>query len=107
VQFEKDLESPFKRLFLEIRHYILLDKDVTEIKKERITTYHYQGSGLCHLRTMPNGVDIGFMKGVQLTDKQNLLVGNGKKIRILTLKFFSESDIFYYLDQAKLLNIKG
>ncbi len=39
---------------------------------------------------MPNGVDVGFLKGAQLEDKYGLLQGSGKKVRVLCLTQYSE-----------------
>jgi len=105
MQFEKDQKSEYKQLFMQVRDFFLADDKVSELKKERITTYHYAGSALCHLRTMPEGVDIGFLKGAQLADKYQRLTGNAKKIRVLTLKKYSNKELTYYIDQAKRANV--
>ena len=60
MQFDKDLNSDHKDLFLSVRKTILSFDGIEEIKKNKITTYSYTGSALCHLRTMPHGVDVGF-----------------------------------------------
>ncbi len=71
-----------------------------ETKKERITTYSYSGGGICHMRTMPYGVDIGFLKGAQFEDDFEVLTGKAKKMRVLPLKEYNEDLVNYYLDQA-------
>lgn len=53
---------------------------------------------------MPNGVDIGFLKGAQLQDKFGLLQGEGKKMRVLKLKQYNEQKVNYYINQAKQIN---
>ncbi len=103
MQFEKDLASPHAELFLKVRATLLGLEGVTETKKPRITTYGTRQGGLCHLRTMPHGVDIGFLKGVQLQDEQGHLSGTGKAIRVLQLNTYDKPLIHYYLDQALLL----
>ncbi len=100
MQFDKDLESPFRDLFLTIRDSICSNSGVEELKKDRITAYSYNGSGLCHLRTMPDGVDIGFLKGAIFKDKYKLLSGNTKRMRVLTLDSLKQKELDYYLDQA-------
>ena len=104
MQFDKDQKSEFKHLFLQVRDLLLEDSKVSEFKKERITIYHYAGSGLCHVRTMTNGVDIGFLKGALLEDKFGMLKGNGKKMKVLHLKKYSNKELAYYLSQAKQIN---
>lgn len=105
LQFDKDLQSDFKPLFLRIRDFLLSFEGVEETKKPRITTYATASGGICHLRTMPHGVDIGFLKGIHLQDEYDLLHGRGKKMRILSLKKFDEAILQYYLDQAVTLNL--
>jgi len=105
MQFEKDQKSEYKQLFMQVREWLLADDKVSEFKKERITTYHYAGSGLCHVRTMSEGVDVGFLKGAQLADEYQRLTGNAKKMRVLTLKKYSMKELTYYSDQAKKANL--
>jgi len=105
MQFEKDQKSEYKQLFMQIRDFLLADDKVSELKKERITTYYYGGSGLCHVRTIPKGVDIGFLKGTLLVDKYQCLTGNAKKIRVLTLQRCLNKELVYYIDQAKQANL--
>lgn len=100
MQFDRDLKSPFRELFLAIRDSICRNSGVQELKKEKITTYSYNGSGLCHLRTMPNGVDIGFLKGAFFKDKYKLLSGDTKRMRVLTLDSLKQKELDYYLEQA-------
>ncbi len=104
MQYDKDLKSGYKQLFLKVRELLLKNKEVSEQKKERITTYYFRGSGLCHVRTMPNGVDIGFLKGAKLQDKFGLLIGEGKKMRVLNFIQYNEQKLSYYIKQAKQIN---
>ncbi len=99
MQFDTDLQSPHKDLFMLLRN-ILIEVGLEETKKERITTYSYKGGGVCHMRTMSYGVDIGFLKGVQFEDKYHALTGKSKKMRVLALEMFKEEWVRYYLKQA-------
>jgi len=63
MQFEKDLKSKFKDIFLQAREILLSYDGIVETKKNRITTYANVKGGICHMRTMPYGVDFGFLKG--------------------------------------------
>lgn len=99
MQFEKDMNSEHKKLFLMVRDE-LLKRDMTETKKERITTYSWNGGGVCHMRTMTHGIDVGFLKGAQFIDTYGRLTGNSKKMRVLSMSEFSRDLLGYYLDQA-------
>ncbi|MFD2205719.1 hypothetical protein [Kiloniella antarctica] len=105
MQFDTDLLSEHKELFLQARAYLLSFPDITEIKKERITTYMNVQGGICHMRTMPYGIDLGFLKGAKMKDDLNLLTGKGKILRVLSLKSMNKDVIKYYMDQAVDLNI--
>lgn len=106
LQFDKDLKTPYKKLFLEARNFILSFKGVEELKKERITTYFIHKKGLCHLRTMSHGIDIGFLKGAKMEDKFSLLTGKGKLVRVLAQKQLDQSIVQYYLEQGIAINAK-
>lgn len=56
------------------------------------------------MRTMNQGSDIGFLKGVQRENNFGLLIGTGKVMRVLPLKEFNPEIIDYYLQQAKQIN---
>ena len=79
---------------------------MTETKKERITTYSDSLGGICHMRTMPHGVDFGFLKGARMKDQHALLTGKGKKMRVLSMNIFDPKILDYYLQQAIVLNTK-
>ncbi len=104
MQYDKDIESPHKDLFLATRDMLLAIDGVEETQKEKITTYSYNGSGLCHMRTMPYGIDIGFLKGFQFADKYGLLNGETKRMRVLSLEEFLPKELEYYLNEAVTKN---
>jgi len=105
MQFDKDIKSNHKDLFLIARELLLSFEGIVETKKERITTYSNAKGGICHMRTMPYGVDFGFLKGARMKDKYGVLTGKGKAIRVLPQK--GELDIEtirYFIDQAIDIN---
>ena len=105
MQFDKDLQSAFKDLFLEARQILLSYEGIVETKKERITTYSNKKGGICHMRTMPYGVDFGFLKGAKMKDKCEVLTGKGKDKRVLPQKAeLDEEVIKYYINQAIEIN---
>lgn len=107
MQFEKDLQSEHKELFLQARELLLSFEGINETKKERITTYSNEKGGICHMRTMPYGIDFGFLKGARMEDDFNVLMGKGKVIRVLPQKGILEKKIvMHYLYQAIKINAK-
>jgi hypothetical protein len=106
MQFDIDIQSVYKNLFLDVRDLLLSNPNITEIKKERITTYSDINGGICHLRTTQKGVDIGFLKGIHLEDKLSLLHGKGKLVRVISLKGYNEVVLLYYIHQAIEINNK-
>jgi hypothetical protein len=107
MQFDTDLQSAYKDLFLQAREILLSYDGIIEVKKERITTYSNAKGGICHMRTMSYGVDFGFLKGAKMKDKFQLLTGNGKAIRVLPQNGeLDEVVIRYFINQAIELNAK-
>ncbi len=105
MQFDKDLKSEHKDLFLKARALLLAYEGIVETKKERITTYSNEKGGICHMRTMPYGIDFGFLKGAKMKDKNGVLTGKGKAIRVLPQKNkLDEEVIMYFINQAIEIN---
>jgi len=107
MQFDKDLKSGFRDLFLSARKILLSYEGIVETKKERITTYSNNKGGICHLRTMPYGIDFGFLKGAKMEDNYGVLTGKGKAIRVLPQKSeLNEEIIKYFIEQAIEINAR-
>ncbi|QDG76454.1 DUF1801 domain-containing protein [Labrenzia sp. PHM005] len=104
TQFERDMASDHRDLFLQVRDLLLTRYGFQETQKPRITTYANAKGGICHLRTMPHGIDIGFLKGAKMTDSRGLLTGKGKSIRVLPIQTYNQDHLTYYLKQAIELN---
>ena len=105
LQYNKDLQSEHRDLFLEARQFLLSFEGIQETKKERITTYSNEKGGICHLRTMPYGVDFGFLKGGKMKDDLGILTGKGKTLRILSQKdVLKKEQVQYYIIQALEIN---
>lgn len=106
MQFELDMQSLHQKLFCQVRELLLSFEEIQETKKKRITTYSTEKGGVCHLRAMPHGIDVGFLKGTKMEDSYNLLVGKGKAVRVLSLSEFNEKIIRDYVVQAIQLTFK-
>lgn len=104
MQFDIDIKSDQKTLFNLLRKILLEDYQLIETKKDRITTYSNKSGGICHMRTMPHGVDIGFLKGARMNDKHDLLTGSGKVMRVLPISEWNDVQTKYYIDQAITIN---
>ncbi len=105
MQFDKDMQSTFKDVFLQARQLLLSFEGVVETKKERITTYSNSNGGICHMRTTSYGVDFGFLKGAKMADQHGLLTGKGKAIRVLPQRGeLDEETIRHFMNQAIEIN---
>lgn len=104
MQYDLDMNSEHKDMFLEAREIILSYDTIIESKKERITTYSDENGGICHVRTMPYGLDFGFLKGAVMADNHHRLTGKGKLLRVLKMKSMDKKLVKYYLDQAVIIN---
>jgi hypothetical protein len=104
MQFDIDMKSEHKALFMSARTLLLETYGLTETQKDRITTYSDKNGGICHMRTMKHGIDIGFLKGARMEDKYGLLSGTGKVMKILSLSNIDADCINYYLNQALKIN---
>ncbi len=104
MQFDIDMKSEQKELFMSARELLIEYYKLKEIKKNRITTYSDDKSGICHMRTMKHGIDIGFLKGARMEDKYGLLTGSGKVMRVLSMDILDVDCIKYYIDQAIKIN---
>lgn len=107
MQYDKDLKSEHKDLFFQAREFLLSFEGMIETKKERITTYSNEKGGICHMRTMPYGIDFGFLKGAKMEDNLGLLTGKGKAMRVLPQKELNMEAVGYYIKQAIELNSKN
>ncbi|GGZ92512.1 DUF1801 domain-containing protein [Algibacter mikhailovii] len=106
MQYDKDLQSEYKALFLEARSFLPSFDGILETKKERITTYSNEKGGICHIRTMSYGIDFGLLKGAKMEDKLSLLTGKGKAIRVLPQKKLDKKVVEYDIKQAIEINSK-
>jgi hypothetical protein len=107
MQFDIDMKSEHKELFMLARELLVEHYRLQETKKDRITTYSDDISGICHLRTMRHGIDIGFLKGVRLEDKYGLLTGTGKVMRVLSMQVLDVDHVKYYMGQAIKINAES
>jgi len=99
-QFKLDLQSEHHDLFQQAPECLLSFEGVREARKPRITTYSHNNSGICHLRSMSDGIDIEFLKGTKFIDTSGRLTGESRAIRLLSLRRSERRTVTYYLLQA-------
>ncbi|MEM9622086.1 MAG: DUF1801 domain-containing protein [Pseudomonadota bacterium] len=101
LQFDKDQASSHAALFDAVRQVVLASShDMVELRKPRITTFQTPRGGVCHVRTRPYGVDVGFLQGARMTDPEGLLSGRGKLIRVLEVRELQRTELQFFLGQA-------
>ncbi|UYV37697.1 hypothetical protein N4R57_00815 [Rhodobacteraceae bacterium D3-12] len=103
MQYDLDMASPHRALFISARAYLLSHPGVVETRKPRITSFALGKQALCHLRTMPYGIDLGFLQGAMMQDVPARLTGTGKRLRVLSLQTFDRDLVAYYVKQALTL----
>lgn len=104
MQFDDDMKSEHKELFLAVRRLLIETHKLSETKKDRITTYSDEHGGICHLRTMKHGIDIGFLKGARMQAKKGELTGTGKAMRVLSLDHLDVALASRLIEQAIRIN---
>ncbi len=104
MQFEIEMRSKHKALFLEIRDVLLSFDGVKEVINTRSVCYHTSRGGLCHLKTTAEGVDVGFFRGTRMEDAYGMLWGAGKSKKFISLKKMNEEALIYYVVQALEIN---
>ncbi|UGA55701.1 hypothetical protein [Vibrio sp. VB16] len=104
MQYDIDIKSEHKSLFVFTRKILIEHYRLIETRKQRITSYSDANGGICHMRTTKNGVDIGFLKGVHMIDTYKMLTGSGKVMRVLSMDSPDVDGVSYYLDQAIKIN---
>ena len=104
MQYHGFFHREHEALFVEVRTFLLGFDGVTENLNTRSLSYADKYGGLCHLRTIPAGVEVGFFKGVYMQDELGLLRGDGKYKRNIYLHEMDETALLYYMIQALELN---
>ena len=110
MQIDKDLNSEYAELFLDVREFITteiekLSSKVLEKYSQNITTLYTKefSSAFCYLRIKENYVHIGWFNGAKIEDRFSVLLGDGKHIRgerIYKLDTTSKESITYHIEQS-------
>jgi len=110
MQIDKDLNSEYAELFLDVREYLTseIGKYVDKVKEkysDNITTIYAKelSSAFCYIRIKDDYVHIGWFNGAKIEDKLGLLFGTGKQIRGHKIKLFDDAcktAISFYVEQS-------
>jgi hypothetical protein len=110
MQIDKDLNSEYAELFLDVRAFLAQEIEkysslVREKYSQNITTIYSKEfcSAFCYIRVKENYVHIGWFNGSKIADEFALLFGNGKQIRghkVYELNEKSKKSISYYVQQS-------
>ena len=110
MQIDKDLNSEYAELFLDVREYVTSEIEsysdkVIEKYSDNITTLYAKGfsSAYCYLRVKDDFIWIGWFNGSRITDKFGSLFGDGKQIRGQRVRLLDEGckeAISYYVEQS-------
>jgi len=109
MQYDIDINGPYKELFLYVRELLLSFEDMREKRTSYITSFYCEGSGICYIKTHDTGLTIAMFKGAYLKDEHTLFSGLGKTIRhmYMTNKKDIKKDILLeYFQNAIVYNIE-
>ena len=100
MQFDKEMQSPHRDLFLQVRELLLDFDGVFERRNPKTTSYWTNKGCVCHIKSTKAGIDLGFTRGVLMEDAFGRLSGNRKFKRHLLLREMEENVLTYYVVQA-------
>ena len=116
MQIDKDLNSEYAELFLDVREYLTseikkyVDK-VEEKYSDNITSLFCKelSNGFCYIKVKENYVHIGWFNGAKIRDDFGLLAGTGKHIRGQKIRVLDEEcmkAIKFYVEQSYILLVE-
>lgn len=110
MQIDKDLNSQYAELFLDVREYITSEiQNYVDMVKEKysdnITSLFCKefSSGFCYIRVKDDYVHIGWFNGSKIDDQYGFLFGSGKQIRgqkVKVLDDVQKEAIAFYVEQS-------
>lgn len=110
MQIDKDLNSEYAELFLDVREYLTSEIQnyvgmVKEKYSDNITSLFCKefSSGFCYIRVKDDYVHIGWFNGSKIVDQHGFLFGCGKQIRGQKVKLLDDIQkeaIAFYIEQS-------
>lgn len=109
-QFINEQPQPQREIMTILRSWILdLGSHTQEKISNKIPYFSFYGT-MCYLSPQPDGVDLGFTKGYELSDDQKMLESKGRK-QVKSVTYYSvaeleenEDAIRHLLNEAAILN---
>ncbi len=109
MQFEIDIQTDHKNLFLHLRSLILAFACITEKRNAKQTSYYDNYSAVCFLRVRRNRVRLTFANGAKMSEQFIALLGTAKIVRYLeftAIEDVNEEEIIKMIEESLLLNIE-
>ncbi len=101
-------QEPFRSILLQLQ--LIIEHTIPEAEllfKWKIPYFYLHGkTPLVYMHTTKNYVDLGFAKGFQLRQHQNILIGEHRNT-VKSLRYFSETDIDEKVLVDLLMEAKG
>ena len=110
MQFEKDINGEFKDIFITLRDIVLSFSDIKEIQNAKQTSYRDNNSMVVMMRAKKDKFVLSFGKGVALSNKYPMLLGDAKIVKHLyfkTLKDIDKKLIQNLIEETIILNIEA
>mgnify|MGYP000020375661 CR=1 FL=1 len=109
MQFDLDIRSGNKELFLHLRLLILSFDEVKEKKNAKQTSYYDTYSAVCFLRVREGRVRLSFANGARMNEQFKGLSGGSKIVRFLefsSIEDVDEARVQLMIEESLLLNIE-
>lgn len=116
MQIDKDLNSEYAELFLDVKEFLISEiesyaPEIWEKYSQNITTLYAKEfcSAFCYLKVKDDYVHIGWFNGAKICDEFGLLFGNGKYIRGQKIKLLDKvckKAISSYVEQSYILLVE-
>jgi len=109
LQFDQDISSKQRELFLYIRKIILSFTQIKEIKNAKQTSYKDNYSTVCMMRVRQEAVRVSFANGTRMKEQFPELLGDAKIVRFLefqTINEVNEKRLKTILKESIILNME-
>lgn len=109
MQYEIDITSEHRNLFLYLREIILSHIKISEVKNAKQTSYKDGYSTVCMMRVRQGLVRVSFANGTKMQEQFPLLKGDSKIVRYLEFREVKEVDVELFeamIKESLILNLE-
>jgi len=109
MQYDSDIRSDHKELFLHLRSVILSFDAIREKKNAKQTSYYDEHAAVCFLRVREERVRLSFANGAKMKERFCALLGDAKIVRYIEFSTIDDVDsefIKEMIEESLLLNIE-